>query len=132
MSVLFDNLNVEIIRDMGKLTDKNKRPLLCELEDGGVTNRDLVLLVRGSHFLELINNIIGHTVESGILTHIKKRDFPKEKILAMMDAFALNDKYTVFSITHLQTAFYLFMLGCVLAFVCFLTEIIWHRYRSKL
>jgi len=131
-SIVFDNLNIEICRDMGKMTDENKRHLLCELEDGGVTSLDLVLLViRGSPFLELINDIIQHTVESGILTHIKKRDFPKEKILSMPETFAFDDTYTVFGVRHLQTAFYLLMLGYVLAVACFVTEIIWHRYRSK-
>ena len=132
MSILFDNLNIEISRDMGKLTDENKRPLLCELEDGGVGNVDLVLLVlRGCPLLQLIDDIIQHLVESGILTHIKKRDFPKEKLLSMSDSFAFDDTYTVFGITHLQTAFYLLMIGYVLAFSCFVTEIMWHRYRSK-
>jgi hypothetical protein len=131
-SIVFDNLNIEICRDLGKLTDENKRPLLCELEDGGVASLDLVLLtLRGSPFLELINDIIGHTVESGILTHIKKKDFPKEKILSTLDAFASYDTYTVFSVRHLQTAFYLLMLGYVLTLACFVAEIMWHRYRSK-
>jgi hypothetical protein len=70
-------------------------------------------------------------VESGILTHIKKRDFHKEKILPMADAFPFHDAYTVFGIRHLQTAFYLLMVGYVLAFVCFVTEIKWHGYRTK-
>jgi hypothetical protein len=132
MSILFDNLNIEICRDMGKLTDEYKRPLLCELEDGGVVSFDLVLLVlRGNLFLEFINDIIDHTVESGILTHIKKRDFPKEKILSMTNAFTFDDTYTVFGVRHLQTAFYLLMMGYVLAFACFVTEVMWNRYRSK-
>ena len=132
MSIVFDNLNIEICRDMGKLTDENNRPLLCELEDGGVASIDIVLLVlRGSPFLELINDIIDHIVESGILTHIKKRDFPKENILSMPDAFAFDDTYTVFGVRHLQTAFYLLMIGYVLAIACFVTEVMWHRYRSK-
>ena len=132
MSIVFDNLNIEICRDMGKLTDENKRPLLCELEDSGVVSMELVLLVlRGSPFLELINDIIIHTVESGILTQIKKRDFPKEKKLSTLDAFALYETYIVFGVRHLQTAFYLLMLGYVLAFVCFVSEVMWHRYRSK-
>jgi len=79
----------------------------------------------------LINDIIQHMVESGILTHIKKRDFHKEIQLSMSDAFAFDDTYTVFGIRHLQTAFYLLMLGYVLAVVCFMTEIMWHRCRSK-
>ena len=132
MSILFDNLNIEFSRDMGKLTDENKRPLLCELEDAGVACLELVLLViRGNLLLELINNIIERTVESGILTNIKKRDFPKEKLLSMQDAFVFDDTHTAFGVRHLQTAFYLLVIGYVLAFVCFVTEIVWHRYRAK-
>jgi hypothetical protein len=132
MSVIFDNLNMEIFRDMGKLTDENNRPLLCELEDGGIESVGLVLLViKGSPLLEFINGIIEHVIESGILTHIKKRDFHKEKILSIWDACASYDKFTVFGIRHLQTAFYLLMLGYIVAFACFVIEIMWHRYRSK-
>ena len=132
MTLIFDNSNIEICRDMGKLTDENNRPLLCELEDGGVANLDLVLLVlRGSPYLELINDIIDHTVESGILTHMKKRDFPKENILSMLDGVAFDDTYTVFGVRHLQTAFYLLMVGYVLALACFVTEVMWHHYKSN-
>ena len=132
ISIVTNNWIIEFSRDMGKLTEENKRPLLCELEDGGVGNVELVLLVsRGWPLLELINDIIQHMVESGILTHIKKRDFHKEKLLSMSDTFAFDDTYTVFGIAHLQTAFYLLVIGYILAFVCFVTEIMWHRYRSK-
>jgi hypothetical protein len=33
--------------------------------------------------------------------------------------------------SHLQTAFYLLMLGYVKALACFVTVIMWHSYRSK-
>jgi hypothetical protein len=132
MSLVFDDSNVKIVRDMGKLTDENKRPLLCELEDGGVEKVELVLLVlRGCPLLELINDIIQHVVESGIITQVKKRNFHLEKYLATRDSFVFDNTYTVFGITHLKTAFYLLMLGYVLSFVCFVTEIMWHSYRSK-
>jgi hypothetical protein len=132
MSVVFDNLNIGIFRDMGKLSDENNRPLLCELEDGGIQNFGLLLIViKGSPLLKFINEILQHIIESGILTHIKKRDFPKEKIVSIWDAFVPYDTYSVFGIIHLQTAFYLLMIGYVLALACFVTEIMWHRYMSK-
>jgi len=133
ISIVTGNLVIEFIRNMGKLTDENNKPLLCELEDGGVGTLDMVLLViRGCPLLELINDIIDRMVESGILTHIKKRDFHKEKLLSKLDGFAFEDTYTIFGITHLQTAFYLLLMGYVLAFVCFVSEIMWHRYRSEM
>jgi len=132
MSIVFDTLNVEICRDMGILTDENNRPLLCELEDGGIASLERVLLVlRGSPFLELINDIIDHTVESGILTHMNKKYLLKEGILTMTNAFAFDDTYIVFGVRHLQTAFYLLILGHLLAFACFVTEIVWQHYKSK-
>jgi hypothetical protein len=132
MSVVFDTLNIEICRDMGKLTDENNRPLLCELEDGGIASVGLVLLViKGSPLLEFTNDIMDHIYESGVLMHVKKRDFHKEKIVSIWDAFASYDTYTVFGIRHLQTAFYLLMLGYILALACFVIEIMWHRYMSN-
>ena len=132
VSFVFENLNIEIYRDIGKLRDKNNKRLLCVLEDGGVVIIGNVLLVRrGSHLLELLNDILVHMVESGIVSLIKKWYFPKEKNLSMLNAFAFDDTYTAFGVRHLQTAFYLLMLGYVLAFACFVIEIMWHRYRSS-
>jgi hypothetical protein len=63
--------------------------------------------------------------------HIKKRAFEKAKIQTEFNFPSSDDKYSVFGVSQLQTAFYLLMLGYVLAVVCFVTEIMWHRYRSK-
>jgi len=132
VSFVFENLNIEIYRDIGKLRDKNNKRLLCVLEDGGVVIIGNVLLVRReSPLLELINDILVHMVESGIASLIRKWYFPKEKNLPMLNAFAFDDTYTAFGVRHLQTAFYLLMLGYVLAFACFVIEIMWHRYRSS-
>jgi len=132
ISAVFDDLVIEICRDMGKLTDENNRPLLCDLEDGGVGDLGLVLLVsKGSPFLEFINGIIERIIESGTLKFIKKRNFHKENFMTIWNAFVLYDTYNVFGISDLQTAFYLLMLGYVVALACFLIEIIRHRYMSK-
>ena len=49
MSIIFDNLNIEICRGMGNLTEAYNSPLLCELEDGGVTSVEVVFLVPRGH-----------------------------------------------------------------------------------
>jgi hypothetical protein len=131
MSIFFYSFNIGICRDMGKLTDINNRPILCEMEDGGIEVLGLVFLViRGSPFFFFIKDIIEHIIEAGIVTHIKKRDFHKERILSIWDAFVSYDTYAVFGFRHLQTAFYFLMLGYALALVCFFIEIMWHRYMS--
>ena len=63
--------------------------------------------------------------------HIKERSFDKFKMVSKLDNPTFADTYYVINIRHLQTAFYLLMLGYALAVVCFVTEIMWHRYRSK-
>jgi hypothetical protein len=57
--------------------------------------------------------------------------FDKLKMDSKLDVPTFADTYYVIGIGQLQTAFYLLMLGYVLAVVCFATEIMWHRYRSK-
>jgi hypothetical protein len=122
MSLLFENLNIEICRDIGNLKYQNNRPLLCELENGSVTSVEIVLLVyRGNPLLELINDIIDRMIESGILSHIMKRVFPKENILSMPDAFAFEDTHTAFGVSQLRTDLYLLMLGYLLALAYFVT-----------
>jgi hypothetical protein len=49
----------------------------------------------------------------------------------MSDAFAFEDTYIVFGVRHLQTAFYLMLVGYLLAFASFVTEIVWQQYKSK-
>ena len=63
--------------------------------------------------------------------HISDRLINKAKIVSKLDIPTPADTYYAISITHLQTAFYLLMLGYVLAVVCFVAEIMWHRYRSN-
>jgi hypothetical protein len=61
--------------------------------------------------------------------HIKKGSFEKLKVESGFDIPTFDDTYYAISIRHLQTAFYILILGYVMAVVCFVTEIIW--YMSK-
>jgi len=63
--------------------------------------------------------------------HIKKSSFYKLKIESKFYVPTFDDTYYAINISHLQTAFYLLMLGYVLAVVFSVTEIFWHCYRSK-
>jgi hypothetical protein len=63
--------------------------------------------------------------------HITRRSFDKLKIESKLDIPTFDNSYSPMSNIHLQTPFYFLVLGYVLAGVCFVTEIMWHRYRSK-
>jgi hypothetical protein len=88
-------------------TDENQRPLLCELEDGVVRTANFAILVRKrSAFFEFINDVVSHIVEGGIFMHIKKRGFEKAKIQSEFNFPTSVEKFSVFSVNHLQTAFF--------------------------
>jgi len=118
----YKRLDVEIYRARGDWTDENNRPLLCEIEGGFATKYDLAIMVKkGFPFFEFIDNVLGRIMEGGIFMHIKNRSFNKLDIEAKFDVPTFTDTYSVINVTHLQTAFYLLMLGYVLAGGCFVT-----------
>jgi hypothetical protein len=123
---------METYRRSEDWTDENDRPLLCELEDGVVRTIDLAIAVRKRNpFFEVMDKVIVRIVEGGIFMQMKKRSFVKENLQTKFDLNMFNDTYSAINIRHLQTAFYFLILGYVLAGVCFVTEIMWHRCRSK-
>jgi hypothetical protein len=129
ISTVIRGLDIEIYRARGDWTDEN---LLCEIKGGVVRTLEHAMMVKkGAPFFEFIDDVLGHKVEVGIFMHIKKRCFDKLKIESKLDVPNFDDTYCAISIRHLQTAFSLLFLGYVLAVACFVTEIMWHRYRKK-
>jgi hypothetical protein len=132
ISTIIHDLEMDTFRRMENWTDENNRPVLCELEDGVVRSIEPAILVRKrSPFFEVMDNVVGRIVEGGIFMKIKKRDFGKGNVQTKIDFNTFDDSYSAMNIRHLRTAFYLLMLGYVLAGVCSVTEIMWHWYRSK-
>jgi hypothetical protein len=122
----------ELFHVRGMWTDENNRPLGCELENGVVLTTGLSYFVRKeTPRLELINDIIDRFVQGGIFMHIEKISYYKIKFNFQFNSSAFDNRYYDISVSHLETVFYLLMLGYVLALACFVTEIMWHRYVSK-
>jgi hypothetical protein len=111
-------------------TDENNRPLKCDLEDGCVETSGLVFLVSlGSPILELINEVIGHIIVGGINIQLRDRGLYKAKLDFKFHTSTFTDTHYAINIIHLQTEFYRLCFGYVMSVVCFVSEIIWHRYR---
>jgi hypothetical protein len=123
---------VETYRAKGDWTNENNRPLICEIEGPGFGTSEFVMLGnKGDPLLEFIDDVLGHIVEGGIFMRLKKKTFEKLKMESKLDVPTFDNTSSPMSVIHLQTVFYFLMLGYVVAVVCFTTEIIWHRYRSK-
>jgi hypothetical protein len=124
ISTILHDFKTESYSQLGNWTDENNRPLLCELEDGLVRTFDFVFLVNKGHpLLEYINDVVGRIVEGGILRQIKKEYSEKEKIEAKFQSYTLDDTYSAINIKQLQTAYYLLLMGYVLALAGFVIEI---------
>jgi hypothetical protein len=132
ISTILDDLFIGYYRGEVNWEDENNRPLVCELENGVIRTFGFSIWMRKrSPFFELINNVLSRIIEGGIYMHIKEMGFERNKIQSGFNFSNSYDTYSVFRVSHLQTAFYLLMLGYVLTVACFVTEIMWHRYRSK-
>ena len=132
ISTVLEDLEMKFLRDWVRWTDENKRTSLCELENGVVRTFDYAAGVRKRNpIFEFINDVIGHIIEGAIFMHIKKIVFTKAEMDTEFSSPTFDDTYSVFGVRQLQTALHFLMLGYVLAVVCFVTEIMWHRYWSK-
>jgi hypothetical protein len=116
----------------GNWTDENNRPLACKLEYGGVEISGAAFWVsKGSPLLAFVNDVIGRVVEGGIFKQISNHGLYKAKVKSKFPSPTFDDTYYAISVSHLQTVFYLLLLGYILAFACVVTEILWHFCRSK-
>ncbi|KDR17328.1 hypothetical protein L798_08946 [Zootermopsis nevadensis] len=120
-------------KSIGLSTDENNRPLLCDLDDGDVVNLEIVMAVlKGNPLLEHINDVIDRIVEAGIFMQWTNRFIDEAKISTKATlSYPLGDEYLNISIKHMQSAIYLLMFGCALAFLSFFIEIAWHKLISK-
>jgi hypothetical protein len=131
-STIVDDFTKGVWRAAGFWTDENNRPLLCELEDGDVAKVDFTFIVsKGSPILKYMNDVMDHIVEAGIFMRIKKWSLDQQRMESKVNFSKFGDTYYNISLSHLQAAFYLMMLGHALALACFVTEIMWHSFRSK-
>lgn len=133
MSTLRSELTMEYLLSVGSSTDENNRPLLCDLEDGVVVYFQAVMAVlKGNPLLEHINDVIDRVVEGGLFMQWKKLFFNQARVAKQTtSSYTLADTYLNISIIHMQSAFYLFLLGHAAALLSFVIEMVWYRHTSK-
>jgi hypothetical protein len=107
ISTLTTDFDIEIYSARENWTDKNNRPLLCEMDGGVVRTVDFAIGVwKGNVLLEFLDDVLSRLVEAGIVMHMKKRRFDKLKIKAKLDIPNFDDTYFAINMRHVQTVFY--------------------------
>ena len=133
VSILLPDTEIDFLYAIGYLIGENSKPLLCRLEDGVVFPYSLTMMMfPGDPLLRRVNEIIDHVFEAGLYNQwiSMKRNWDKlsgRKIINVK----LQYGYYSFNVKHLQTAFYLLMIGWFLSFLCFMVEVLYNRVLSK-
>ena len=134
VSILFADLSGEYYYASGDFVGKNSKPLLCKLEDGVVFPLSLTMMMfHGDPLMRRVNDIIDRVVEAGLYNYWIILEFKRNKIINLKIAIVHPlDGYYSFNLYHLQTVFYLLLIGWCLSVLCFIFEVLYNRVLSKL
>jgi hypothetical protein len=133
VSIILADITAELNYAIGDFVGKNSKPLLCKLEYGVVVPASLTMLMfHGDPLMGRVNDIIDRVVEAGLYNYWISLEFNLLKLeyrkIFMVD---LLDDYYSFDIYHLQTVFYLLLMGWCLSAVCFMFEVLYNRVLRK-
>jgi hypothetical protein len=130
---LFADTDAESKYAQGLMLDENSEPALCKLEDGVVFSNALrMLMLQGDPLLRRVTEIIDRVVEGGIYNYWVSREMNWIKINFRKIRIRLpNDEYYSFNLYHMQSAFYLLLIGWCLSALCFMYELFYNRVLHK-
>ena len=134
LSLLLPDINAELKYAVGDFVGENSKPFLCDLEDGVVYPGSLtMLMVHGDPLLRRVNEIIDRVVEEGLYNYWISLECNRLKLLFRKIAILHPlDGYYCFKLYHMQTAYYLLLMGWCLSVFCFLVEVLCNRVLSKI
>lgn len=113
-----------------KTLDSTGAGLLYMLKEVNLwTNFQIFLLPRGSEFLGTFNRLVRIAQEAGLVTHFWKDMLSTSTIKSgSIRMHPALDDCTVFTLTYLQSAFYLLVLGHCTALCVLLAELMYHKW----
>jgi hypothetical protein len=128
-SVLFSDIDAESKYAKGTMLDENSEPSLCGLEDGVFYNDGLrMVMLLGDPLMRQFNEIINRVFEAGLYNYWISLKINSQKLLPRKIAIRNPlDGYHSFNLYHMQTAFYLLLMGWFLSALCFMFEVLYYR-----
>jgi hypothetical protein len=128
LSILFPDMIAELNFATGDFVGENSKPLVCGIEDGVVFPVSLTMLMfHGDPLMRRVNEIIDRVVEAGLYNYWISLDFNNYKIkFRNIAIFQQFNEYYSFNIYHMQTAFYLLLMGWCLSAICFTVEVLYN------
>jgi hypothetical protein len=133
-SILLFEQDAESLYALGDFVGENSKPLVCKLEDGVVsTYAKTILMFHGDPLIIRVNEIIDRVVEAGLYNQWISLELSWVKATFKEIAIfqQLNDYYS-FTLYHMQTNFYFLLMGWCLSAICFVVEVLYNRFLSKI
>ncbi|XP_024942503.1 uncharacterized protein LOC112494596 [Cephus cinctus] len=121
-----------LMKQDDRYIDHNGQPMFHLIEECAVPSLMAYVFPRGSPFLEIINELIAHTSQ-GMLRQAPHITYSKNRrSCSGLKCHDLNNskRNTSFTLDHLQTIFYVYMLGCSSALITFFLELYIHRKKK--
>ena len=134
ISILLPDIEAEFWYAVGYTVGENSKPLLCKLEDGVVFPASLTMMMfHGDPLTRRVNDIIDRVVEAGLYNNWISLEFNRNKIRnSKIGLVHQLDEYYSFNFYHLQTVFYLLLMGWCLSALCFVLEALYNRVLSEI
>jgi hypothetical protein len=116
------DIEAEYRYSIGEFVGENSKPLMCKLEDGVVFPDSLTMtMFHGDPLMRRVNDIIDRVVEADLYKFWVSFEINWRKIvIEKIGIIHPLDGYYSFKLYHIQTVFYLLLMGwCLSAFALF-------------
>jgi len=123
---LYSKINTDYITAV-RYVDSNGHPLFCHMDENFSPQYITLSVQRGSPMLKRYNDVIQGVVEGGLLDKCWKVIKFKGILLAAKNLTVPVGDFTPLSMEHLQSAFYVLILGCFISLVPFSVEVFFHK-----
>jgi hypothetical protein len=133
VSFLMSDIFAEYFYANGFLVGENSENLVCKLEDGVFLQSGYTMVMsHGDPQMRRVNEIIYRVVQAGIYNvwislHMHQDKLYSRKI-SLVHPF---DGYYSFKLYHMQSAFYLLLMGWCVSVLCFFVELLYNRVLGK-
>jgi hypothetical protein len=134
VSIILADIEAELNYAIGNYVGEETKPLLCMLEYGVISPSSLTMLMfHGDPLMKRDNDIIERVVEAGLYNYWISLLCNLEKISSQKIApvHPLDDYYS-FTLYHLQTAFYILLMGWCLSALCLIFEVLYNCVLKKI
>jgi hypothetical protein len=133
VSILMPDIIAEVNYASGNFVGENSEPLLCRLEDGVVFSYGKsMLMIHGNPLMRRVTEIVNRVFEAGLYNYWISLNRNMHKILSRKIAIVHPlDGYYSFNLYHMQTVFFLLLIGWCLSAFCLIVELFYNCVLCK-